>query len=97
MLNRHPGGLRMDPIINFLNEIFWGYVLIYGLLAVGLFFTLRLGFVQLVHFPEMFRAVIGTNANDKSGITPFQALCTSLASRVGTGNLAGVAVAPTGG
>lgn len=83
----------MDPIINFLNEIFWGYVLIYGLLAVGLFFTLRLGFVQLVHFPEMFRAVIGTNANDKSGITPFQALCTSLASRVGTGNLAGVAVA----
>jgi AGCS family alanine or glycine:cation symporter len=83
----------MDPIINFLNEIFWGYVLIYGLLAVGLFFTIRLGFVQLVHFPEMFRAVMGSNRNDRSGITPFQALCTSLASRVGTGNLAGVAVA----
>ncbi len=85
--------LRVDPIINFLNEIFWGYVLIYGLLAVGLFFTIRLGFVQLVYFPEMFRAVLGSNKADKAGITPFQALCTSLASRVGTGNLAGVAVA----
>ncbi|MGV8853246.1 MAG: alanine/glycine:cation symporter family protein [Devosia sp.] len=83
----------MDPVINFLNDIFWGYVLIYGLLAVGLFFTIRLGFVQFVHFPELFKSVMGSKDNDKSGITPFQALCTSLASRVGTGNLAGVAVA----
>ena len=83
----------LDPIINFLNDIFWGYVLIYGLIAVGIFFTVRLGFVQFVHFGEMFRAVIGSKENDRAGITPFQALCTSLASRVGTGNLAGVAVA----
>lgn len=83
----------MSAIIDFLNTIFWGYVLIYGLLAVGVFFTLRLGFLQFAHFPEMFRAVLGTGESDKSGITPFQALCTSLASRVGTGNLAGVAVA----
>ncbi|WP_108459555.1 alanine/glycine:cation symporter family protein [Devosia naphthalenivorans] len=83
----------MDTVINFLNEIFWGYVLIYGLLAVGVFFTIRLGFVQFVQFPEMFRAVLGSKQNDTAGITPFQALCTSLASRVGTGNLAGVAVA----
>ncbi len=83
----------LDPIINFLNEIFWGYVLIYGLIAVGIFFTIRLGFVQFVHFGEMFRAVLGSKENDRAGITPFQALCTSLASRVGTGNLAGVAVA----
>src|SRR5690606_22242745 len=83
----------MESIINFINEILWGYVLIYGLLAVGLFFTIRLGFVQIVHFPEMFRSVLGSRQADKAGISPFQALCTSLASRVGTGNLAGVAVA----
>ena len=83
----------MTTVINFLNTIFWGYVLIYGLLAVGIFFTIRLKFIQFVHFGEMFRAVRGSNAADKSGITPFQALCTSLASRVGTGNIAGVAVA----
>jgi AGCS family alanine or glycine:cation symporter len=83
----------LDPVINFLNDIFWGYILIYGLLAVGLFFTVRLGFIQFVNFGEMFRAVMGSRAGDSAGITPFQALCTSLASRVGTGNLAGVAVA----
>ena len=83
----------MDAIIDFLNTIFWGYVLIYGLLAVGVYFTLRLRFIQVVHFPEMLRSVFRANATDKSGITPFQALCTSLASRVGTGNIAGVAVA----
>ena len=83
----------MDAIIDFLNTIFWGYVLIYGLLAVGLFFTVRLGFVQFVHFPELFKSILGSRQSDKAGISPFQALCTSLASRVGTGNLAGVAVA----
>lgn len=83
----------MDAAIDFINEIFWSYILIYGLLAIGLFFTLRLGFVQFRMFPEMFRTVLGRGERDRAGITPFQALCTSLASRVGTGNIAGVAVA----
>ena len=47
----------MDPVIDALNTFFWGYVLIYGLLAVGVFFTLRLGFIQFRHFGE----IIGTN------------------------------------
>jgi AGCS family alanine or glycine:cation symporter len=83
----------MDAAINFINDIFWSCILIYGLLAIGLFFTFRLGFVQFRLFPEMFRTVIGGGEKDRAGITPFQALCTSLASRVGTGNIAGVAVA----
>ena len=83
----------MTAIIGFLNTIFWGYILIYGLLAVGLFFTVRLGFLQFRHFPEFIRSVLRSHEKDSGGITPFQALCTSLASRVGTGNLAGVAVA----
>ena len=83
----------MTAIIDFLNSILWGYVLVYGLLAVGIFFTLRLGFLQFVNFGEMIRAIRGSRASDRNGISPFQALCTSLASRVGTGNLAGVAVA----
>ena len=83
----------MDQVIGFLNTIFWGYVLIYGLLAVGLYFTIRLRLLQVIHFPEMIRCVVGSSSTDRAGISPFQALCTSLASRVGTGNLAGVAVA----
>ncbi len=85
----------MIAIINFLNTIFWGYVLIYGLLAVGIYFTVRLGFIQFRHFGEMIRCVIGSREVDKDGISPFQALTVSLASRVGTGNIAGVAVAIT--
>ncbi len=83
----------MTAIVDFLNSILWGYVLIYGLLAVGIFFTIRLGFLQFVNFGEMVRAIRGSRESDVHGISPFQALCTSLASRVGTGNLAGVAVA----
>ena len=83
----------MTATIGFLNTIFWGYVLIYGLLAVGIYFTIRLRFQQILHFPEMFRVVFSAGDTDNEGITPFQALCTSLASRVGTGNIAGVAVA----
>ncbi len=83
----------MDAIIDFLNTVFWGYVLIYGLLAVGVYFTLRLGLLQIVHFSEMFRTIRRSRSADKAGITPLQALTVSLASRVGTGNLAGVAVA----
>lgn len=83
----------MTSIINFLNTIFWGYVLIYGLIAVGIYFTIRLRFQQVLHFGEMIRSITAAPSGDKQGISPFQALCTSLASRVGTGNIAGVAVA----
>ncbi|MGF0538282.1 alanine/glycine:cation symporter family protein [Agrobacterium sp. ES01] len=83
----------MTALIGFLNTVFWGYVLIYGLLAVGVFFTIKLGFPQFLHFGEMFRVLRRSDNTDKSGISPFQALTVSLASRVGTGNLAGVAVA----
>lgn len=83
----------MAAIIDFLNTIFWGYILIYGLLAVGVYFTLRLGFIQVRRFPEFIRTVLKAPQSDRGGISPFQALCTSLASRVGTGNMTGVAVA----
>lgn len=83
----------MNEVIDFLNNIFWGYILIYGLLTVGLYFTIRLKFIQFVHFKEMFKSVFDKDETDESGISPLQALTISLASRVGTGNLAGVAVA----
>ncbi len=83
----------MNVIVDFLNTVLWNYVLVYGLLAVGLFFTVRLGFIQFRHFPEYFRVITGSRETSSQGISPLQALTISLASRVGTGNLAGVAVA----
>lgn len=83
----------MNAIIDFLNNILWSYVLLYGLLAAGLYFTIRLGFIQFVHLGEFFRVAFRRKSDDIQGISPFQALMISLASRVGTGNIAGVAVA----
>ena len=88
----------MTNAIDAINTVVWGYILIYGLLAVGIYFSIRLRFLQIFHFREFIRAVTRTPEKDSQGITPIQALTTSLASRVGTGNIAGVAVAVyTGG
>jgi AGCS family alanine or glycine:cation symporter len=81
----------VDPI----NNILWGegQILIYLLLFAGLWFSYKLGLVQIRHFKYMFTVMKGSTKSDKSGISSFQALCTGLSARVGTGNLAGVAMA----
>ncbi len=83
----------MNAIVDFLNTILWGYVLVWGLLAVGVYLTCQTKFIQFRHFGEFFRVIFQSTATATNGITPLQALTISLASRVGTGNLAGVAVA----
>ncbi|CDL82054.1 alanine/glycine:cation symporter family protein [Xenorhabdus szentirmaii] len=87
----------MTDLINSINNFLWDYILIYLLLGIGLYFTLRSGLIQLRHFGHMFSVLKNSNKSDDSGISSFQALCTSLAARVGTGNLAGVAIALTAG
>lgn len=87
----------MTDIINTLNGLLWNHLLIYLLLGIGLYFTFRTGFIQFRHFGHMFSVLKHSKKSDKSGISPFQALCTSLAARVGTGNLTGVAIALTAG
>lgn len=83
--------------MNFINNILWGSVLIYLLLGTGIYFTLRTRFIQLRHFSHMFSVLKNSNKSDSAGISSFQALCTTLAARVGTGNLTGVAIALTAG
>ncbi len=72
----------MSAVIDFLNTIFWDDILIPGRLAVGVFLTIRRGCVQFRHFGERFRVIRSAPETDRSGITPFQALTVSLASRV---------------
>lgn len=85
----------INDIVSAVNNVLWGdgQVLIVMLLGCGLWFTWKLGAVQLRHFPHMFSLMKGSTSTTKEGISSFQALCTSLSARVGTGNLAGVAVA----
>lgn len=75
------------------NDVLWGHVLVYLLVVAGFWFTFRLGFLQVRDFGHMFGLLKTSRGSDKSGISSFQALCTSLSARVGTGNLAGVAIA----
>ena len=71
--------------------------LIFLLLGTGLFFTLATGFVQFRLFGRSIKEMLGGRkaGDDPHGITPFQAFVTGLASRVGVGNIAGVAIAIT--
>ncbi|WP_165312185.1 alanine/glycine:cation symporter family protein [Vibrio ziniensis] len=87
----------MTDLINLMNDLLWGSILVYLLVGVGIYFTLRLGFIQFRHFGHMFSVLKNSRKADTAGISSFQALCTSLAARVGTGNMAGVAVALTVG
>ncbi|SUO93363.1 Na+/alanine symporter [Suttonella ornithocola] len=80
--------------VNFLSGYLWNG-LIFLLLGTGIFFTISTGVVQIRllgrSLKEMFASRQG--GNDVHGITPFQAFVTGLASRVGVGNIAGVAIA----
>ena len=81
----------IDPISAFL----WNYVLVYVLIGAGLWFTVRTRFVQVRLFPLMLRTIVGSRKGAEGGISSFQAFAIGLASRVGTGNIAGVAIALT--
>ncbi|MGG7077913.1 alanine/glycine:cation symporter family protein [Clostridium sardiniense] len=88
----------MELLNNFIlqfNDILWTYILIALLLILGAYFTFRTKFVQFRYIKEMFRLLgDGFSAEKKKGsISSFQAFCISTASRVGTGNLAGIAIA----
>lgn len=93
----------MDAIfklIDNMNEFLWSYILIVMLITLGLYFTFRTKFVQFRYFGEMFKLLgDGTSKDSKKEgkVSSFQAFCMSTASRVGTGNIAGIAIAIIGG
>ncbi|WP_022819245.1 alanine/glycine:cation symporter family protein [Fusobacterium russii] len=92
-------------IVNTVNTYLWSYILIALLIALGAFFTIRSGFMQFRLLSDMFSLITGKlnslkdgEANVKGQVSAFQSFCISVASHVGTGNLAGVAIAvATGG
>src|SRR6187401_149191 len=71
------------------------YLVMWLLLGTGLFLTVRFGLVQLRRLPEAFRAMVAQQSKGASGgvLSPFQAFMTALGASIGTGNIAGVAVA----
>lgn len=80
-----------------IDDFMYLYILVGLLIVIGLFLSIRTRFVQIRLFPETFRVVMEKKTN-KAAISSFQALMVATASRVGTGNIAGIATAlVTGG
>ena len=79
-----------------INNLLWTYILVITLLGCAIWFTIRTRFVQFRMLKEMIR-LLGESTSQTKGnahqVSSFQAFAISLASRVGTGNLAGVATA----
>ena len=86
-----------NNIVLSLNNFLWSYVLIVLLLTLGIYFTFKSKFVQFRYFKEMIRLLGASSPSDKEKgqVSSFQAFCISTASRVGTGNIAGIAIAIT--
>lgn len=82
----------IDKIISTINDLLYSNVLIIILVLGGLYFTFRTKFIQFRLLKEQFRAVM-EKPDDGKGVSSFQALMVSTASRVGTGNIIGVSTA----
>ncbi|HDR2277078.1 TPA: sodium:alanine symporter family protein [Enterobacter ludwigii] len=87
----------MPDFLFFINEVLWGSIMIYLLLGAGLWFTLRSGFIQFRYIRKFGRSLKNSVTPQPGGLTSFQALCTSIAARLGSGNMAGVALAISAG
>ena len=91
----------LNSLVGSINDFLWTYIIIVVLVGSGLWFTFSTGLIQLRALPEMVRLLTGELGRRPSGrkaISSFQAFCVSTASRVGVGNIAGVAIAiVTGG
>ena len=90
----------LNSIVGQINNILWSYVLIALLILSGLFYTIRTGFAQGRLLGDMVALITGKLPSLRDGekkvagqVTGFQAFCIAVASHVGTGNLAGVAIA----
>lgn len=87
----------MQALISAASAALWGAPMAALLAGAGIFLSVRCGFVQLRHFPEAMRRTLGgvfsREGAAKGAVTPVQAVCAALAGTVGTGNIAGVALA----
>lgn len=81
----------LENSVNFINDYMSGYVLVFLLVAVGLFYSIKTKFVQVRCLGEGFKRVFKKQKgkNGEIGISSFQALATAVAAQVGTGNIVG--------
>lgn len=89
----------IESIVSSINSFLWSSVLIIGLVGIGVYCSIRLGFPQITRFgaaaKKVFGGVFKKEESSEGSMSSFQALATSIAAQIGTGNVAGVATAIT--
>ena len=84
---------KINSVVETINAYTADYILVVLLIAVGLFFTVRTGFVQIRCFGEGMKRMFGgfslRGGKQSGGLSSFQALATAIAAQVGTGNIVG--------
>lgn len=82
----------MASMLENLNRLLWGVPVLFLILCVGIWLSIRTGFAQLTLFPKAIRHFFGKlRDKNQNGTSSYRALCTALAATVGTGNIVGVA------
>ncbi|CAE20368.1 Sodium:alanine symporter family [Prochlorococcus marinus str. MIT 9313] len=95
-LGQFPSGLEdaVEAINNPINGFAWGWPTVILIAGTGILLMVGLGFMPLLRIPYGVRMLLRNPTSSSEGeISPFQALMTSMAATIGTGNIAGVAVA----
>ncbi|RPF47532.1 AGCS family alanine or glycine:cation symporter [Hydrogenoanaerobacterium saccharovorans] len=92
----------ISNIVKVVNGFLWDFALLFLLCGTGIYFTVRLRFVQVRKFKEGMKAVFGNiklrgDKANEDGMSSFQSLATAVAAQVGTGNIAGAATAIASG
>ena len=84
----------ITDVLKQINDYVWGLPLIIAIISVGIFLTVRVKFIQILHLPEAFYFMFKKEKTHDGGeISSFAALCTALSATIGTGNIVGVATA----
>ena len=85
--------LSFNQIIERMDGLIWGWLLILLIFSAGIWLSVRTGFVQFFHLEEALKYMIKNEDDGEGDVTSFGALCTALSSTIGTGNIVGVATA----
>lgn len=80
----------LGNILDKIDSFVWGVPLIVLILAVGIYLSIRLGFLQIRHLPKALKFMFQNEEEGHGEVSSFGALCTALSATIGTGNIVGV-------
>ena len=88
---------KVNDFITWLDQVVWGPPLIVLILTIGIYLTVRMGFLQIRHLGKALKFMVKNEDGGNGEVTSFGALCTAMSATIGTGNIVGVATALAAG